>query len=185
MSRGRSRHPTHSTLAKAPSGRRHPENRSASPASGVWQPQHRNPVDSPLLLDTHIWLWMLEGDTSRLSPAVIQLLKDGAKEGSLLVSDISFWEVANKSAKGKLSLSIDAVIWLEKAGSAPGVSYVPIERSALIQSTRLRGEAAGDPADRILLATAQLNGASLVTCDAAIIEYARRERGISVCDARH
>ena len=128
---------------------------------------------------------MLEGETRRMSASVIQLLKDEAKNESLLVSDISFWEVANKSAKGKLTLSIDAVIWLDKAGGAPGLTYLPVERSALIQSTRLRGEAPGDPVDRILLATAQLNAASLVTCDAQIIDYARRQSGVSVRDARN
>lgn len=158
MSRGASRNRIHFTVAKALTG--------------------------PFLLDTHIWLWVLEGETRRMSSSVIQLLKDEAKNESLLVSDISFWEVANKSAKGKLTLSIDAVIWLDKAGGAPGVTYLPVERSALIQSTRLRGEAPRDPVDRILLATAQLNAASLVTCDAQIIDYARRERGVSVRDAR-
>lgn len=127
---------------------------------------------------------MLDGETERMSSAVIELLKDEAKAESLLVSDISFWEVANKAAKGKLSLSIDPVIWLEKAGEAPGVIYLEVERAALIQSTRLRGEPPSDPVDRILLATAQLNGASLVTCDVQMIDYARRERGVSVCDAR-
>lgn len=127
---------------------------------------------------------MLEGDTDRLSRVVIELLKDEARDASLLVSDISFWEVANKSAKGKLSLALDPVVWLEKAGTAPGVTYLAVERAALIQSTRLRGKPPNDPVDRILLATTQLSGASIVTCDAEIIDYAQRERGISVCDAR-
>ncbi len=127
---------------------------------------------------------MLNGETERMSSTVIKLLKDEAKAGLLLVSDISFWEVANKSAKGKLSLAIDPVIWLEKAGGAPGVSYLEVDRASFIQSTRLRGEPPSDPVDRILLATALLNGASLVTCDQEVIEYARRERGVSVCDAR-
>lgn len=177
MSLGTSRNPIRFTVTKASSEKR-------PSAGGVWKPQHRNAAHSPLLLDTHIWLWMLEGDTDRLSPAVIELLKDEAKDASLLVSDISFWEVANKSVKGKLLLSIDPVIWLEKAGTAPGVTYVPVERAALIQSTRLRGEPPNDPVDRILLATTQLSGASIVTCDAEIIDYSRRERGLSVCDAR-
>ncbi len=163
MRPGASRNPIHFTVAKVSSGKA---------------------VGSPLLLDTHIWLWMLDGETDRISPAVIKLLKDQAKSASLLVSEISFWEVANKSAKGKISLSIDSVIWLKKAGAAPGITYLEVERAALIQSTRLRGEAPNDPVDRILLATAQLNGASLVTCDAEILDYARRERGISVRDAR-
>jgi PIN domain nuclease of toxin-antitoxin system len=53
----------------------------------------------------------------------------------------------------------------------------------LIQSTRLPGKPPVDPADRILIATAQLNGASLVTADKQILAYARRERSISVRDA--
>jgi PIN domain nuclease of toxin-antitoxin system len=163
MSPGVSRNPIPFTVAKVSSGKA---------------------VGSPLLLDTHIWLWMLEGETDRISPTVIKLLKDEAKSASLLVSEISFWEIANKTAKGKLSLSIDSVIWLEKAGGAPGITYLEVERAALIQSTRLRGQSPSDPVDRILLATAQLNGASLVTCDAEIIDYGRRERGISVRDAR-
>ena len=163
MSRGASRNPIRYTMAKVSAGKA---------------------LHSPLLLDTHIWLWMLEGETDRMSPAVIKLLKDEAKSESLLVSEISFWEVANKSAKGKLTLSIDSVIWLEKAGAAPGITYLEVERAALIQSTRLRGQSPSDLIDRILLATAQLTGASLVTCDAEIIDYARQERGISVRDAR-
>jgi len=177
MRPGASRNQTRFTVARAAS-------RKQSSAGGVWKPPHRNAIDSPLLLDTHVWLWILNGETRHMSSVVIQLLKDVAKAESLLVSDISFWEVANKSAKGKLSLSIDPVIWLEKAGRAPGVSYLEVERAALIQSTRLRGEPPSDPVDRILLATAQLNSASLVTCDLQMIEYASGEDGVSVCDAR-
>ena len=163
MSRGANRNPIRYTVTRVSTGKA---------------------VSSPLLLDTHIWLWMLEGETDRMSPAAVKLLKDEAKSESLLVSEISFWEVANKAAKGKLTLSIDSVIWLEKAGTAPGITYLEVERAAFIQSTRLRGDAPNDPVDRILLATAQLNGASLITCDEEIIDYARNERGISVRDAR-
>lgn len=142
------------------------------------------PDNSQLLLDTHVWLWMLEGEAQRLSRAVVQRLKDGAKSGSLIVSDISFWEIANKSAKGRLTLSIDSAIWLEKAARAPGINYLRMERAELIQSTRLFGDPPEDPVDRILIATAQLNGAALVTCDAKVIDYSRRQRGFKVVDAR-
>jgi PIN domain nuclease of toxin-antitoxin system len=54
----------------------------------------------------------------------------------------------------------------------------------LIQSTRLPGELHGDPADRILVAQAQLGGMSLVTCDRVIVEYAASQPGVPVCDAR-
>lgn len=137
---------------------------------------------APLLLDTHVWIWMLEENQHRLSEKTLQHLRERGKAGDLLVSDISFWEVANKSRKEKL-FSMDAMIWMERAGDAPGVTYLPLARTTLIQSTRLPGKPPADPADRILIATAQLNGSSLVTADKQILAYARRERGISIYDA--
>jgi len=79
---------------------------------------------------------------------------------------------------------LDPVIWLDKAASAPGIHYLSLDRRSLIQSVRLPGDPPGDPADRMLIATAQLTPASLITCDEAIISYARERGGLSVCDAR-
>lgn len=136
-----------------------------------------------LLLDTHVWVWYVEGNEKRLSKKSVEFLKKVEQARELVVSDISFWEVANKSAKRKLG-SIDAIVWLQRANTAPGIMYVPIERTALIQSTRLTGTPPHDPADRILIATAQLHGVTLVTADTKIIDYARENTGLSVYDAR-
>lgn len=127
---------------------------------------------------------MLEGDTGRMSPRAVPLLERAAASRQLFVSDISFWEVALKSAKGKLVLSLDMTIWLRKAERAPGVGYLPLDRTILIQSTRLAGDLHGDPADRILIASAQLHGMSLVTADAVVTTYARITPGVEVCDVR-
>jgi PIN domain nuclease of toxin-antitoxin system len=135
-----------------------------------------------LLLDTHIWIWYLESDEKRLSKKTVEHVRAAEARGEVFVSDISFWEVANKSTRRKF-FSIDAILWLQRAATAPGLRYIPVERAALVQSTQLSGTAPRDPADRILIATAQLNGASLVTADKQILAYARRERGISIYDA--
>lgn len=87
-------------------------------------------------------------------------------------------------AKGRLVLSGDADLWLDRASEAPGIHLVPLTRAVLMRSTRLPGDPPGDPADHILLAQAQALGASLVTCDRGIVEYARRTPGIPVCDGR-
>lgn len=138
----------------------------------------------PLLLDTSVWVWFLEGDERRLSEKSAEFLRQREQAGELVVSDLSFWEVANESAKGKLPLSIDSALWLDEASGYGSITYAPIERTALIQSTRLSGSPPNDPMDRILIATAQLNGATLVTVDAKILEYARSEHSVSVYDAR-
>ena len=153
-------------------------------AIDVWRPAERPRFEGALLLDTHVWVWLLEGDSKRLATATIALLRHSAATGHLMVSDISVWEVANKSAKGKLVLSLDPVIWLDKAASAPGIYNLPLDRRSLIQSVLLPGDPPGDPADRMLIATAQLTPSSLITCDEDIISYARVRGGLSVCDAR-
>lgn len=153
-------------------------------ASQLWKPEERPDYDGPLLLDTHVWIWMLEGDRSRIARAAIPLIERAAAAGVLLVCDISFWEVGIKVAKRKLTLSMDAPIWLRRAERAPGVAYIPIDRTLLLHSTRLPGAMHGDPADRMLVAAAQLHAAPLVTVDKGIIGYAAAHHGVPVCDVR-
>jgi PIN domain nuclease of toxin-antitoxin system len=131
-----------------------------------------------------MWVWMLEGDTSRMAPAAVALLQRAAADARLFVCDISYWEVGVKAAKEKLVLSMDAPFWLRRAERAPGITGIPLDREILTLSTRLPGNMHADPADRILIAAAQLWSAALVTVDAAIIQYASRQRGVPVCDAR-
>lgn len=119
-----------------------------------------------------------------MSRAVTSLIERSGKASRLLVSDISYWEVAVKAAKGKLTLSVDASVWLSRASAAPGIRFLPIDRDVLLLSTRLAGAVHSDPANRMLIATAQLNNVPLVTADKLLIEYARAIPGTPVVDAR-
>ena len=111
-------------------------------------------------------------------------LERAAREHRLFVSDISFWEVSLKVSKGQLALPMNATLRLGQATGAPGIQGLALTRDVLIQSTQLAGDPHPDPADRMLIAHAQVNNMSLVTCDARIIAYAARQRGVPVCDAR-
>lgn len=106
-----------------------------------------------------------------------------AGEG-LVVSVISVWEVGMKVAKGKLMLRPDPRGWVDRASRRPGFSFLPLDRDILLRSTSLSGEIHGDPADRILMASAALSGIPLLTADALILEYAAREGGLTVWDVR-
>ena len=172
-------------------GRARVSRRTADPADAsshgtarVWTPADLAAYEGPLLLDTHVWIWHLEGDETRFAKGTSALLDRSGAQGRLFVCDISWWEVAVKAAKGKLQFSMDAAFWLRRAERAPGIVPIPLSREILLMSTRLPGQPHGDPADRMLLATAQLQRAPLVTVDEEIIAYARRQRGIPVCDAR-
>jgi PIN domain nuclease of toxin-antitoxin system len=152
--------------------------------SALWRATRGAGRVDGLLLDTHVWLWTLDGTRGMMTESAVALVAGAAADGRLFVSDMSFWEVSLKAAKGKLTLPLDPTLWLERAARAPGIQVLPVTRDVLIQSTRLPGELHGDPVDRILLAQAQLRGLSLLTCDRLIVEYASTQPGIPVCDAR-
>jgi PIN domain nuclease of toxin-antitoxin system len=140
-------------------------------------------VDRPLLLDTHIWVWYLEGDRARFSPRIEPLVEAAVARGEVFVSAISVWEVAQLEALQRLELAQDVRTWVGRALSAPGTQLRGLTPSIAIESTRLPGAIHRDPADRMLIATSRLTGAALVTCDKLILSYAR-EGHVRVIDAR-
>ena len=127
---------------------------------------------------------MLHGVMKNMSDGAWTLIEAAAQNRRLFVSDISYWEVSLKATKGQLVLPTHPTLWLGQASRAPGVQGLALTRDVLIQSTLLRGEPHADPADRMLIAQAQLSGLSLLTCDARIIAYAEKQTGVPVCDAR-
>jgi PIN domain nuclease of toxin-antitoxin system len=125
----------------------------------------------PLLLDTHVWVWLMFGD-NRLGNATRLMLEKAVPEGRLRVSVISVWEVAMLEAKGRLTLAADCESWVREALAAPGIRVAELTPHIAISSTRLPGVFHGDPADRLLVATARESEATLLTADEAILQYA-------------
>jgi PIN domain nuclease of toxin-antitoxin system len=128
-------------------------------------------ADSPLLLDTHVWIWLLDGVRGKFSAACLSALRQGSQESRLWVSAISVWEVATLESKGRISLSLDCRAWVEAALRAPGVHLAEFSPSIALDSAGLPGSFHGDPADRILVATARQLGMTLVTKDEGILKY--------------
>ncbi|MDZ7779484.1 MAG: type II toxin-antitoxin system VapC family toxin [Gemmatimonadota bacterium] len=126
---------------------------------------------SPTVLDTHVWIWVVEGDRTALSAPAIEAIERAAQEGMLRVSAISVWEVAMLEAKGRISLSRPLDDWVHAALHVPGVRLLPLSPEIAIGSTRLPGAPHGDPADRILMASARHLGGQLATCDRDILDY--------------
>lgn len=155
-----------------------------APPRTVWTPASFDARDGPLLLDTHVWLWRMNDDRSRTVAGTQELLSRVGATSALIVSDISYWEVAVKVAKGKLELTVMPEDWLQRAEAAPGIRFQPLTRKILLRSTQLAGTPHNDPVDRILMATAQLLGIPLVTADRQIIGYARAHVGLQVVDVR-
>ncbi len=132
-------------------------------------PTHKS--DTTLVLDTHIWVWLMEGSQD-LKPKLCRQIEACARKGDLLVSAISVWEVGMLEAKGRVVFDQECIDWVSDALDAPGIRFAPIDPAIAVASTRLPGDFHGDPADRILVATARAHACPLVTADAAIIAYA-------------
>jgi PIN domain nuclease of toxin-antitoxin system len=127
-----------------------------------------------LLLDTHIWLWYVENDARRFARRIETLVEAAVQRGELLISAISVWEIAVLDSIRRIERSQDVRTWVGRALSFPGVRFKGLSPSIAIESVSLPGQVHRDPADRILIATARLTGAALVTSDARILSYARQ-----------
>jgi PIN domain nuclease of toxin-antitoxin system len=100
-------------------------------------------------------------------------IRNAVIDGNLLVSAISAWEVGMLESKGRISLSIDCERWVDQALAMPGLRLVPLTPKIMIESTRLPGEFEGSLADYMLIATARIEGARLMTKDRQILRYGR------------
>ena len=122
------------------------------------------------VLDTHAWIWWVTDDP-RLSGAARSTIARGRGENTLWLSGFSIWEVAKKVQKGQLLLDRPLDDWFDHATTYAGLHIVDPTRAVLVESCRLPGGFAGDPADGIIVATARSLGAALVTKDQRIRDY--------------
>lgn len=74
-------------------------------------------------------------------------------------------------AKERLVLDRDVGEWISAALALPGLCLEPLSPPIAVASTRLPGRLHGDPADRIIAATARHLGATLITDDRLLLEY--------------
>ncbi len=123
-----------------------------------------------LLLDTHVLIWLMQGNTV-LSQPFRKAVNQSQDRDGILISAISIWEIGMLEEKGRIALGMDCFDWIDQMLSLPGMTLVPLSPRIAIQSSRLPGQPHGDPADRILLASAHEENAVLVTCDEKLLAY--------------
>jgi PIN domain nuclease of toxin-antitoxin system len=119
------------------------------------------------LLDTHILLYWLSRDP-RLSRAQAAVIQQANAAQPLWVADISLWEIATLYARGRITLDRPLQAWLEAATAPPLVQCVGISPAIAAAVAALPPWFHRDPADRILVATAQVLGMTLLTRDQRI-----------------
>jgi len=127
----------------------------------------------PLLLDTHYWIWHQLGDREQVPDEVRKAIESAASDGRLLLSAISVWELGMLEAKGRIRLQSPCEQWVKEALAMPGLALVPLTAEIAVDSSRLPAPFHGDPADRIIVATARRMRARLVTRDQKLLAYGR------------
>ncbi|MBN2718438.1 MAG: type II toxin-antitoxin system VapC family toxin [Deltaproteobacteria bacterium] len=120
-----------------------------------------------ILLDTHAWIWWVTG-----SPKLSKKAQTAIDEAPVkLIPAISVWETAMLVAKDRLGLDRDVETWVSQALKLPGVELAGLSPSISVRATRLPGTFHGDPADRMIAATAMEYGVPLVTKDQELTAY--------------
>lgn len=130
-----------------------------------------------ILLDTHVLLWHERGDR-RMGPHARRTVERALREGDAAVSAISFWEVGMRARKGRLELLIALAAWRSDLLDR-GLVEIPVD-GAVAARAGLLTDMHGDPADRIIVATA-LQGHRLLTADSLMLDW---PGSLSSLDAR-
>jgi PIN domain nuclease of toxin-antitoxin system len=102
----------------------------------------------------------------------IASIDEAAARGEVLVSPVSARELGLLVRKGRVRLDLEPLPWFERFLGLPGVRLTPLGVAAAISSSFLAEPFHGDPADRLLVATARTLPAALITRDAQILSYA-------------
>ena len=115
---------------------------------------------------------VVEHAPEKLSRKVKRLIAASQKYEEILLSAISVWEFCKLLEKGRIGISCDPRDWLETALAMPKLRLVPLSPAIAYRSTVLPQLASADPADQIIVATAQEENAILLTKDKLIRQSA-------------
>jgi PIN domain nuclease of toxin-antitoxin system len=134
-------------------------------------------TSTAILLDTCAVIWLANGDRLRRQAADAVVM--AGLSGGILVSPVSAWEVGllarpHGSHRTPVQFLPDPKAWFAKVMAGPGIRPAPFTPDIAIDASHLPGDVHGDPADRIIVATARQLSIPVVTRDARILAYARQ-----------
>jgi PIN domain nuclease of toxin-antitoxin system len=120
----------------------------------------------PVLLDTHVWIWLSIGDLHSLSPRAQHAISRGTR----WISAISCWELAKLVEIRRLGFTIPTLDWMRRSLSENHIRIAELTPEIAVESTNLQGFHR-DPADQIIVATSRVLGMPVVSADQRIIRF--------------
>ena len=121
-----------------------------------------------IVLDTHAWLWWVSAP-ARLGRLARRQIDEARKVG---IPAICCLEIATLAARGRIGLDRPVLAWLQDSLARPDVDLLPLTPAVSVKAAELPTDFPVDPADRLIVATAILESAMLVTKDQRIQQYA-------------
>lgn len=137
-----------------------------------------------LLLDTHVWVWSVEGDTSRVGRRTRRLLARAELQEAIRISPATLFELTALHTLGRVRLARPPELWIRQSLAATGVRLAELSPTIAIDAGSIPRTALADPLDRLLVATARLLQATFLTSDSGILQYASTAGNVRVHDAR-
>ena len=135
-----------------------------------------------LLLDTHVWLWSVDGDSRHIGRRARQLLSKAESAGTLRVSPVTLFELTALHTLGRLRLTRPPDEWIRDALDAGGVRIAELSAEIAIDAGGITRTALA-PLDRLLVSTARLLEATFLTSDSRILDFAAATRQVRIQDA--
>lgn len=126
-----------------------------------------------ILLDTHAWIWLELGD-ARFPVRHRRAMSVSSAAGRLYVSAISMLEIANMDRRKRVLLPIPLHLWFERAFSSGAVNMLPITPEIASETALLPEGFQGDPADRLIAATARVEDLTLCTHDKLLLMFGKQ-----------
>ena len=128
-------------------------------------------MNSPLIVDTHILVWsLLQPD--ELAEDTKRHIALAQESNQLLISSISLWEIAMLNLKKRVNIYEPIKEFLESIVNIRGILIKDLTPEVAAESILLSDNFHGDPADRIIVATTKVYGATLITRDHKILTWA-------------
>jgi PIN domain nuclease of toxin-antitoxin system len=121
-----------------------------------------------IVLDTHVWIWWVNEDEESGGNHWRDLVRNADR---IAVSSISCFEVAWLAHRGRIKLKMPMQDWFKKASSGSGIEIQDISPQIAETAVTLP-EHHSDPQDRLIMATAIVHGAQLISADGKFTEYA-------------